>query len=245
MSFTLIPAIDVREGTVVRLKQGDYQQQTDYGLDPLALAISYAEQGAGVLHLVDLDAARLGGFSLHELVSAIKKNTSLCIQAGGGIRSEQQINTLLNAGVDRVVIGTLALQEKERVAHWLNHFGNEAITLAFDVKPNTKGNWMCASHGWTELSTLSLNDIISYYQNTSRLKHVLCTDIQRDGLLTGYNLDLYQQLRLDWPNLAIQASGGVNSVDEIAAVKKMGVSGAILGRALLENKFTLAQALAC
>lgn len=245
MSFTVIPAIDVRDGKVVRLKQGDYQQQTDYGLDPLQLSMTYAQQGAEVLHLVDLDAARLGGFSLHELVRTIKKSTSLCIQAGGGIRSEQQIRTLLDAGVDRVVIGTLALQEKQNIAHWLNIFGSEAITLAFDVKPNANGTWMCASHGWTELSTLSLNDIITYYQNTSVLKHVLCTDIQRDGLLTGYNLDLYQQLRHDWSSLAIQASGGVNALAEIGAVKNMGVAGAILGRALLENKFTLAQALAC
>ena len=245
MSFTIIPAIDVRDGKVVRLIQGDYQRQTDYGLDPLTLSESYAEQGAQVLHLVDLDAARLGGFSLHELVRAIKQSTSLCIQAGGGIRSEQQIQTLLEAGVDRVVIGTLALQEKDNVAKWLKIFGSNAITLAFDVKANANGEWICASHGWTELSTLSLNDIITYYQSNAELKHVLCTDIQRDGLLTGYNLALYQQLRIDWPQLAIQASGGVNRVEEIQAVKQMGISGAILGRALLENKFTLAQALAC
>lgn len=245
MSFTVIPAIDVRDGKVVRLKQGDYQQQTDYGLDPLQLAISYAEQGAEVLHLVDLDAARLGGFSLLELVRAIKKNTALQVQAGGGIRNEQQIKTLLDAGVDRVVIGTLALQQQQAVADWLNQFGSNAITLAFDVKPNAQGQWMCASHGWTELSALSLNDIIAFYQNASSLVHVLCTDIERDGLLTGYNLDLYQKLRLDWPCLAIQASGGVNNVNEVSSVKNMGVAGAILGRALLENKFTLAQALAC
>jgi phosphoribosylformimino-5-aminoimidazole carboxamide ribotide isomerase len=245
MSFTIIPAIDVRDGKVVRLKQGDYQRQTDYGLDPLTLSESYAEQGAHVLHLVDLDAARLGGFSLHELVQRIKKSTSLCIQAGGGIRNEQQIRTLLDAGADRVVIGTLALQEKENVAQWLKIFGSDAITLAFDVKPNAQGEWMCASHGWTELSTLSLNDIIAYYQHHAELKHVLCTDIQRDGLLTGYNVDLYQQLCTDWPCLAIQASGGVNSLTEITQVKQLGISGAILGRALLENKFTLAQALAC
>lgn len=245
MSFTVIPAIDVRDGKVVRLKQGDYQQQTDYGLDPLQLAMDYAQRGATVLHLVDLDAARLGGFSLLELVRAIKKNTALQVQAGGGIRNEQQIKTLLDAGVDRVVIGTLALQQQQAVAGWLNQFGSHAITLAFDVKPDVQGVWMCASHGWTELSALSLNNMIAFYQHASELKHVLCTDIQRDGLLTGYNLDLYQQLRHNWPNLAIQASGGVNAVAEISAVKNMGVAGAILGRALLENKFTLAQALAC
>ena len=241
----MIPAIDVRNGQVVRLKQGDYAQQTTYSMNPLDLAMAYAEQGAKIMHLVDLDAARLGGFSLHELVRAIRQNTSLRIQAGGGIRSREQILALREAGADRVVIGTLALTEKKLVGNWLQEFGSQAITLAFDVRRDDSAQWRCASHGWTELSADSLHDIIEDYQRHDGLQHVLCTDIQRDGLLSGYNLDLYRELGEAFPELLVQASGGVSTLEDIRQAKALGVSGAILGRALLENKFTLAEALAC
>ena len=245
MSFTLIPAIDVRNGQVVRLKQGDYQQQTTYPLSPLQQAMQYAEQGAQILHLVDLDAARLGGFSLQQLVADIKQHTALRIQAGGGIRNREQVASVLAAGAERVVIGTLALNQKALVQEWLSEFGIDAITLAFDVRKDEQNQWRCASHGWTELSADTLNDVIDYYFQSSGLRHVLCTDIQRDGLLTGYNQSLYQQLQADWPTLCIQASGGVNSLVDITQVKQLGISGAILGRALLDGTFSLADAMQC
>ncbi len=245
MTFTLIPAIDVRDGQVVRLKQGDYMQQTTYPKSPLQQAIAYAEQGAQVLHLVDLDAARTGGFSLHGLVRSIKAETALTVQAGGGIRSREHLAAVLEAGADRVVVGTLALSKKQSVQDWLNDFGTDAITLAFDVRSDEHGQWFCASHGWTELGSITLNQIIAEYHASSGLKHVLCTDIQRDGLLSGYNLNLYRQLKADWPTLAIQASGGVNSLDDIAKVKQLGIAGAILGRALLEGVFNLPEAMQC
>jgi phosphoribosylformimino-5-aminoimidazole carboxamide ribotide isomerase len=240
----MIPAIDVRNGRVVRLQQGDYARQTTYGAEPLALAQSYAAQGAENLHMVDLDAARTGGFGLHDLACRIKQQTPLLIQAGGGIRSRIHVQSLRDAGVDRVVIGTLALTEKTMVKTWLNDFGAEAITLAFDVKRDAEGIWRCASHGWTSTSTDSLDSLIAEYSEHG-LRHVLCTDIERDGLLGGYNLDLYRHLRGRWPSLQIQASGGVSSLQDIRSVKSLGVAGAILGRALLEGKFSLPEALAC
>lgn len=245
MSFTLIPAIDVRNGQVVRLKQGDYQQQTTYPLSPLQQAIQYAEDGAKILHLVDLDAARLGDFSLQQLIADIKQHTALRIQAGGGIRNREQVASVLAAGAERVVIGTLALSQKNLVQEWLKEFGVDAITLAFDVRKDEQDQWRCASHGWTELSTETLNDVLSTYVQSSGIRHVLCTDIQRDGLLTGYNFALYQQLQTDWPTLSFQASGGVNSLADIAQIKQLGISGAILGRALLEGTFSLPEALQC
>jgi phosphoribosylformimino-5-aminoimidazole carboxamide ribotide isomerase len=240
----MIPAIDVRDGRVVRLQQGDYARQTTYAMDPLSLAQDYSAQGAQVLHMVDLDAARLGGFSLYTLMNAIKRSTKLRLQAGGGIRSREQIVALFEAGAERVVIGTLALTEKAKVQSWLKEFGAEAITLAFDVKTDARGIWRCASHGWTELESDSLDETIAFYQS-SGLKHLLCTDIARDGLLGGYNLGLYQHLQRRWPGLALQASGGVSQIADIRAIKAMGVSGAILGRALLEGRFTLSEALSC
>lgn len=240
----MIPAIDVRDGQVVRLQQGDYARQTTYAALPLPLAEAYAQQGAKVLHLVDLDAARLGGFSLHGLVGEIKRHTGLTLQTGGGIRRREDIVRLLDAGADRVVIGTLALTEKNTVQAWLAEFGPSAITLAFDVKTGDQGVWRCASHGWTELSPDSLDEVIAFYRQAG-LQHLLCTDIARDGLLGGYNLELYRHLQEAWPELQVQASGGVSSLADIGAVKALGVSGAILGRALLEGRFTLDKALAC
>jgi phosphoribosylformimino-5-aminoimidazole carboxamide ribotide isomerase len=240
----MIPAIDVRGGQVVRLQQGDYARQTIYSANPLELAQHYAKSGANWLHLVDLDAARDGGFSLGQLVRDIKDSTALRIQAGGGVRSRDHVQSLRDAGVDRVVIGTLALTEKVMVKTWLNDFGADAITLAFDVKRDAQSLWRCASHGWTSTSTDSLDSIIADYQQQG-LRHVLCTDIARDGLLGGYNLDLYRHLREQWPSLQIQASGGVSSLQDIRSVKSLDIAGAILGRALLEGKFSLQEALAC
>lgn len=240
----MIPAIDVRDGRVVRLQQGDYQRQTTYAMDPLELAQDYGAQGAGILHLVDLDAARAGGFSLYPLMNAIKRSTTLRLQAGGGIRSREHIVALFEAGAERVVIGTLALTEKAKVRSWLEEFGAESITLAFDVKTDAHGVWRCASHGWTTLESDSLDETIAMYRS-SGLKHLLCTDIVRDGLLGGYNLGLYQHLQRRWPELALQASGGASQLADIRAVKALGVSGAILGRALLEGRFSLAEVLSC
>ena len=240
----MIPAIDVRGGQVVRLKQGDYRQQTTYASNPLALAQHYAEQGAEVLHLVDLDAARQGGFGLQDLVRSIKASTTLRVQAGGGIRSKADVERLLDAGVDRVVIGTLALTQMDNVKRWLSEFGGEHITLSFDVKKDMQEQWRCASHGWTELSAFSLDDTIAAYLPHGAC-HLLCTDIARDGLLGGYNLELYHYLKDSWPTMQTQASGGVSSLEDVRAIKTMGLSGAILGRALLEQRFTVAEALSC
>ncbi|MEY3372110.1 MAG: 1-(5-phosphoribosyl)-5-[(5-phosphoribosylamino)methylideneamino]imidazole-4-carboxamide isomerase [Pseudomonadota bacterium] len=239
----IIPAIDVREGRVVRLKQGDYAQQTTYAADPLVLAQQYATDGAAWLHLVDLDAARNGGFTLGDLVRAIKASTGVRVQAGGGIRSRNDIDAVRAAGVDRIVIGTLALNAPEVVQAALTELGPEALTLALDVRADDGGNWHCASHGWTETG-MPLDAAIERYRAYG-LRHVLCTDIARDGLLGGYNLALYQYLQERWPALQVQASGGVRDLDDVQAIATMGVSGAILGRALLEGRFSLSEALAC
>ncbi len=240
----MIPAIDVRHGQVVRLQQGDYARQTTYTASPLQLAQHYAECGATWLHLVDLDAARDGGFSLGQLVRDIKDSTALRIQAGGGIRSQQHIKILHDAGVDRVVVGTLALAEPAIVRQSLQALGSDALTLAFDVRADANGQWRCASHGWTAHSGPLLEEAILRFLDAG-LVHVLCTDIARDGLLGGYNSALYAYLQTRWPGLQVQASGGVNSIADLQNVRAIGMAGAVLGRALLEGKFTLEEALAC
>lgn len=243
-AFVAIPALDVREGKVVRLRQGDYGQQTDFAGSPLELAGAYARAGAEWLHLVDLDAARSGGYSLLPLLTALAAETPLRVQTGGGLRSTADVAAVLAAGAARVVVGTLAVREPEKVCEWLHQFGAERITLALDVRQDASGDWRLPVAGWTESSAATLDSLLARYSEAG-VRHVLCTDIARDGMLEGYSLDLYRGLAARWPDLQFQASGGVRSVADIRAAREAGAGGAILGRALLEGRFTLAEALAC
>jgi phosphoribosylformimino-5-aminoimidazole carboxamide ribotide isomerase len=243
MAFTVIPAIDVRNGRVVRLSQGDYGRETVFDDSPLATAQRYAEAGATWLHLVDLDAARQGAYSLQALLAALAR-IPLQVQTGGGIRSEDDIEAIFSAGATRVVVGTLAVREPSRVCAWIKTYGSERIALALDVRKNDSGAWELPVAGWTESSAASLDGLLNTYADAG-LTHLLCTDISRDGMLSGFNLDLYRMLSKAWPRLQIQASGGVRDVDDIIAARDANASAAILGRALLENRFTLADALTC
>jgi phosphoribosylformimino-5-aminoimidazole carboxamide ribotide isomerase len=244
MAFTAIPAIDVRSSRVVRLSQGDYAKETVYGDSPLATARLYADAGAKWLHLVDLDAARLGGYSLQTLLEDLRDSTPLSIQTGGGIRSEADVEDLLELGVARVVVGTTAVRDPARVIGWLRVYGCDRITLALDARQDAAGSWRCPVAGWTENSSASLEGLVQQYSDAG-LQHLLCTDISRDGMLSGFNLDLYRLLSRRWPQLQIQASGGVRSIDDVRAAREAGASAAILGRALLEGRFKLEDALAC
>jgi phosphoribosylformimino-5-aminoimidazole carboxamide ribotide isomerase len=244
MTFIAIPAIDVRNGRVVRLSQGDYAQETVYQGSPLEVARRYADAGAEWLHLVDLDAARLGGYSLQALVAELAAQTPLKVQTGGGIRREADVEALLALGVARVVVGTTAVREPDRVCAWLRAYGSERITLALDARQGADGAWRLPVAGWTESSAETLDGLLQRFFDAG-LEHLLCTDIARDGMLSGFNLELYRQLAQRWPGLRIQASGGVRSLADVAAARAAGASAAILGRGLLEGRFELAEALAC
>ncbi len=242
MSFLAIPAIDVRGGRVVRLNQGDYARETVYGDSPEAVGRAYADAGSSWLHLVDLDAAKKGAYTLAPLLGLLSDR--LQVQTGGGIRSEADVEALLAAGAARVVVGTLAVREPARVAVWLERFGADRITLALDAREDADGEWRLPVAGWTETSTQTLPELVAFYADAG-LKHLLCTDISRDGMLSGFNIDLYRMLATRWPALSVQASGGVRSLDDIRAAREAGAGVAILGRALLEGRFDLAEALAC
>ncbi len=242
MNFTVYPAIDVREGRVVRLKQGDYAQETRYSDSPLVLAQTYAESGAAWLHLVDLDAARDGGYAAEALLLAIKSSTVLNVQTGGGVRSEADLRRLLNAGADRVVIGSLAVREPERVTEWLARYGADRITVALDTRQGEDGGWVMPVKGWTETGEHRLESLTAAYADVG-LKHLLCTDIGRDGMLSGPNFELYAQLRAIAPQLAIQASGGARDLADVQAARQTGCAGIVLGKALLEGRLALSDAL--
>jgi phosphoribosylformimino-5-aminoimidazole carboxamide ribotide isomerase len=242
MTFEVIPAIDLRDGRVVRLKQGDYAQQTTYAADPRELAQRYADAGARWLHLVDLDGARSGSLENLAVIQAIAAS-GMQIQAGGGVRGEDDVRRLFDAGVQRVVLGSVAIRDPELVAGWLAEHGAERLTIALDTR-RIDDRWTLPSAGWTESETRTLDELAPWYA-TRGARHLLCTDIDRDGMLAGFNLDLYRHLADSVPQLAVQASGGVRSLDDIRAAREAGARGVILGRALLEGRFTVEEALAC
>jgi phosphoribosylformimino-5-aminoimidazole carboxamide ribotide isomerase len=242
VSLNVIPAIDLRGGKVVRLKQGDYAQQTTYEADPCELAQRYAAAGATWLHLVDLDGARSGNLDNLAVIESIAAD-GMRIQAGGGVRGENDLNRLFNAGVSRVVLGSVAIRDPERVTGWLTRYGAEQLTIALDTR-RIDGHWVLPSAGWTEMESRTLDELAPWYAEKGA-RHLLCTDIDRDGMLAGFNLDLYRHLAQTVPALAVQASGGVRSLDDIRAAREVGAKGVILGRALLEGRFTIEEALAC
>jgi len=244
MSFTVYPALDIREGRVVRLLQGDYAQQTTYGDDPLPRANAFAAAGARWMHLVDLDAARAGGYTLAPLLSAINRESGLNVQTGGGIRRRDDVARLLDAGAARVVVGSVSVREPDTVIGWLQEFGAERLTIALDARQADDGRWLLPVHGWTETADVTL-DVLAQRYAQAGMRHLLCTDIARDGMLSGPNIDLYRHLSALLPGVAVQASGGVRSAADVADAKAVGCGGAILGKALLEGRMTLQEALAC
>ena len=234
----LYPAIDLIDGAVVRLHKGNFDQLTQYGTDPVAVAQSYSAAGATWLHLVDLDGAKNPKNRQIDLISKIIKNTGLLVQTGGGIRSRDDVATLINVGAARVVIGSLAVRDPGKVKQLLQSYGPEKICLAADVmwRNNT---FFIAVSGWQEASGLSLLAFLEMFKATG-LKHVLCTDIDRDGTLQGFNRELYADVKQQFPDLHLQASGGASSLADLA---NLDADGLIIGKAFYEGRFSVAEAL--
>lgn len=239
----LYPAIDLHRGHVVRLYQGDFAQEQRYALDPVELAKAYAAAGARWLHVVDLDGARSGHPAHLDVIARICRETALSVQTGGGARSEAALDALYAAGVARVVVGSLAVTDPTRVIGWLERYGPERITLALDALADEWGIWHVQVAGWTAPAPLTLNDALTRYA-AHGARHILSTDISRDGTLAGPNLALYRELASRWPAIAVQASGGVGTLDDLAALEQVGARGVVIGKALLDGRFTLDQALA-
>ncbi|MDO6693259.1 1-(5-phosphoribosyl)-5-[(5-phosphoribosylamino)methylideneamino]imidazole-4-carboxamide isomerase [Aliiglaciecola sp. 3_MG-2023] len=240
----IIPAIDLIDGAVVRLYQGDYDQKTQYKLDPVEVVHNYADQGAKWLHIVDLTGAKDTNKRQLELIKRMVDTQRMQFQAGGGIRSEADVAQLLEIGVKRIVIGSLAVKQPQTVKQWVTKYGSESIVLALDVNIDENGNKYIATHGWQESSGVALEGLLDDFLSVGA-KHVLCTDISRDGTLQGANHQLYTEMKQRFPNVVWQASGGIGSLADIEALKPSHVDGVILGRALLEGKFTLEEAIQC
>ncbi len=231
----LIPAIDVRDGRCVRLFKGDFEQETRYPADPVALAGQYRELGAEWLHVVDLDGAKSGAPVNLPLIERMRAAAGVDVQYGGGIRTAQSLEQALRV-VTRAVIGSLAVTDPATVTEWFTKHGSERLVLALDVRLDD-GTPMVATHGWTRASTLTLAAAIERYVAVG-LRHVLCTDIDRDGALTGPNVDLYRDCAERWPAIEFQASGGVRDAADLAALAAAGAAAAVSGKALLEGRLT-------
>lgn len=240
----IIPAIDLIDGCVVRLHQGNYGARRDYGEDPLVRLQRYQASGAQLLHIVDLTGAKDPKARQIPLLRELLGSLSIPVQTGGGIRSADDVRSLLDAGAARVVVGSAAVKRTDEVAGWMKTFGADKLVLALDVRINKAGNAEVAVSGWQENSGVLMDDLIRAFE-PSGLRYVLTTDISKDGTLAGPNTALYAKLAQTFPNIDFQASGGIGSLNDIRAVSHTGAAGVIVGRALLEGKFTLEEAIEC
>lgn len=236
----LLPAIDLIGGRCVRLAQGDFARETAYSDDPAAALADFAAQGAAEAHIVDLDGARAGAPRQHELLKALGAGSDLKLQVAGGFRDAAQVATVLDAGVRRVVIGSLAVSDPDAFRAMLDRFGPDRLTLALDVRVE-RGAAMVATHGWEVGSGRTLGEVLGQFPG---VQHLLVTDIARDGMLTGPNVELMQAIIADFPAIELQASGGVSGLPDLAALHRAGAARAIVGKAIWEGRFTVAEGIA-
>jgi phosphoribosylformimino-5-aminoimidazole carboxamide ribotide isomerase len=236
VSLQLVPAIDLRGGKCVRLYQGRFDAETVYEDDPARILARYRELGARYVHVVDLDGARAGSQGNRDAIERLAHlSADVRIQVGGGIRSHEVAESLFELGVARVVVGSVAVTRPGEVQAWLREFGPDRVVLAFDVRVDAHGTPRLTTHGWEAQTDASLWDAVQDYAEHDAM-HVLCTDVARDGALSGPNLALYAEAARRFPNVAWQASGGVASGADLRALATTGVAAVISGRALLESR---------
>ena len=237
----IYPAIDLIEGRCVRLSEGDYKARTNYDVAPLDVAASYKTSGARWLHIVDLDGAKDPAARQKKLIAILAEKSGLKVQTGGGVRSAADVDELLALGATRVIIGSLCIKEPITVMAALEKHGTEKIVLALDVRGDFENGFFVATAGWQDVSSSKIDDVI--YRYKGKAKHILCTDISKDGKLKGPNVALYKYLCEKHPDMQFQASGGVSTLTDLNDLKASGAAGSIIGKALYENKFTLDAAL--
>ena len=231
----LFPAIDIKDGKVVRLRQGNYDDMKVYDLDPIEVANSYKEAGAEWMHVVDLDGAKTGKTMNFGIISEIVKATNINVEVGGGIRDAERIRNYLNAGAKRVILGTAAIENPDFVKLMLKDYA-DSIAIGVDARDG-----YVAIHGWKQITSMKSEDFCSRLADDG-CKYIIYTDISKDGLLQGTNLEAYSKLS-KLKHVNITASGGISSIDELKTLKSYKIYGAIIGKALYENKINLKEAL--
>ncbi|MAM18603.1 MAG: 1-(5-phosphoribosyl)-5-[(5-phosphoribosylamino)methylideneamino]imidazole-4-carboxamide isomerase [Bacteroidota bacterium] len=231
----IIPAIDIIEGKCVRLSKGDYTTKKIYNENPLEVAKSFEDHGIQYLHVVDLDGAKSKHIVNHQVLEQIASKTSLKIDFGGGLKSDDDLRIAFESGASQVTGGSIAVRQPELFRNWLQKYGNEKIILGADCI-----NRKIAVSGWTENSEDDVLDFIKAYE-TDGAKYVICTDISKDGMLAGPSFELYEELLQETETIKLIASGGISEFEELPKLQELGCEGVIIGKAIYENRITLKQ----
>ncbi len=229
----IYPAIDLIGGKCVRLTEGDFEQIKQYHMDPLDMAMQYESEGLTHLHLVDLDGARNKKVTQYKVLERLSNYTKLQIDFGGGIQSEDDLRIVFEAGASQANVGSLAVNQPEVFESWLTKYGIDRLIFAADVR-----DMLLAAHAWKEVSTIHIFDWVDRFLK-SGLQYLTCTDISKDGKLSGVNVDLYKSLLHRYPDLHLIASGGVHHIDDLFLLKDMSCHGVIVGKAIYENKIPI------
>ncbi len=229
----IIPALDMIGGKCVRLEQGDFVKKKVYEKSPVDYAKSLEDAGFKYLHLVDLDGARAGASVHLNILEEICKSTQLTVDFGGGVKNTETVKKVFECGAQQVTAGSLAIKNPDLVREWLSQFGAEKVILGADVKDE-----IIYIDGWKTFTGVTLFPFLDDFQKAG-VKYVICTDISKDGLLLGSSVELYRKIREKFPKLKLIASGGIHALDDLDRLQNSGLEGAIVGKALLENKVDL------
>lgn len=229
----IIPAIDIIGGKCVRLTQGDYNQKKEYHDSPLEMAKRFEDAGIKRLHLVDLDGAKAKKIINSEVLKSIASGTSLQVDFGGGVQSDEDIALAFELGAHQLTGGSIAVKNPSLFESWIAKYGGEKIILGADAKDRK-----IAISGWEETTSMDLIDFIKEY-HAKGISYVICTDVAKDGLLQGPSVDLYKEIMQEIPNIKLIASGGVSHVKDLEELQKSGVYGAIVGKAYYEGRISL------
>lgn len=229
----IIPAIDIIAGNCVRLEKGDFATRKIYDTNPVVVAKRFADAGAKRLHLVDLDGARTGKINNLHVLEEIAKATNLIIDFGGGLRAFEDVEMVLNAGAKMVNLGSMAVKNPDIAQKLLDRFGSDCIILGADVK-----NESIAVSGWTEGASISLWNFLKDWASRG-IKQVCCTDVSKDGMLTGPAFELYTKIKKDYPDLKLIASGGISNIDDVDQLNELGIPAVIIGKAIYERRISL------
>jgi len=230
----IIPAIDIINGKCVRLTEGDYTKKTEYG-DPMDMAMRFEDHGIKRLHLVDLDGAREGKVINYKVLEKIATKTSLAIDAGGGIKSDDDLRIVFESGAQMATGGSIAVKEPELFERWINTYGSERIILGSDFKDGK-----IAVSGWAEATTEELIPFIGSWVKRG-IQMTICTDISKDGVLQGTSEKIYKKILDQYPDLYLVASGGVSSMDDIASLNELKIPAVIIGKAIYEEKISVSE----
>jgi len=229
----IIPAIDLYENKIVRLRKGDFNQVTFYDHTPLAQAKEFARYGFEWIHMVDLLGSKMGTISVEEVIRIVKEETNLKIEFGGGVRNSQMVSQLFDIGIDKIILGSISVNNKIEFENIVKNFPPQNFIVAVDARDEK-----LAVSGWTESTTISIYEQMEYCLQFG-LTHFLCTDISKDGMLTGTNIDLYKKILAHFPTINLIASGGIKDLDDVKKVKEINPYGVVIGKAIYENKIDL------